>query len=131
MKKHRNHSQLKEQENSPKAVNNETDLCSLTDIKHKREIVKILKELREDMNSNADSLRKELENIRKSQEKLEHSFAEMQTELGAVKTRMNNAEERINDMEDKIMEITQSGEQTENQIKKKNMKAILETYGMI
>ena len=41
--------------------------------------MKILKELREDMNSNADILRKELENIRRSQEKLEHSFAEMQT----------------------------------------------------
>ena len=51
----------------------------------KREIVKILKELREDMNSNADALRKELENIRRSQEKLEHSFAEIQTELRAVK----------------------------------------------
>ena len=70
------------------------------------------------MNSNADTLRKELENIRRSQEKLEHSFAEMQTELGAVKTRMNNAEERISDMEDRIMEITQSGQQTENRIKK-------------
>ena len=53
--------------------------------------MKILKELREDVNSNADSLRKELENIR-SQEKLENSFAEIQTELRAVKTRMNNAE---------------------------------------
>ena len=93
MKKLRNHSQLKQQENSPKAINNETDLCSLADFDFKREIVKILKELREDMNSNADSLRKELENIRKSQEKLENSFAEIQTELRAVKTRMNNAEE--------------------------------------
>ena len=93
MKKLRKHSQLKQQENSPKAVNNETDLCSLTDIEFKREIVKILKELREDMNSNADSSRKELENIRRSQEKLEHSFAEMQTELKSIKTRMNNAEE--------------------------------------
>ena len=127
----RNHSQLKQQENSPKAVNNETDLCSLTDLEFKREIVKILKELREDINSNADSLRKELENIKRSQEKLENSFTEIRTEIKATKTRMNNAEERINDMEDKIMEITQSGEQTENQIKKKNMKAILETYGMI
>ena len=52
----------------------ETDLCSLTDIEFKTEIVKILKELRlnnkelrEDTNSNADSLRKELENIRRSQ----------------------------------------------------------------
>ena len=89
----RNHSQLKQQKNSPKVVNNETDLCSLIDIEFKREIVKILKELREDMNSNADSFRKELENIKRIQEKLENSFAEMQTELKAIKSRMNNAEE--------------------------------------
>ena len=93
MKKLRNHSKLNQQENSPKAVNNETELCSLTDSEFKREIAKILKELREDMNSNADFLRKELENIKRSQEKLENSFAEIQTELRAVKTRMNNAEE--------------------------------------
>ena len=93
MKKPRNHPQLNQQENSPKAVNNETHLCSLTDLEFKREIVKILKELREDMNSNADTLRKELENIRRSQEKLEHSLAETQMELRTIKTRMNNAEQ--------------------------------------
>uniref|UniRef100_A0A4X1SX01 L1 transposable element RRM domain-containing protein n=1 Tax=Sus scrofa TaxID=9823 RepID=A0A4X1SX01_PIG len=49
---------------------------------------------------------------------LEHSFAEIQTELRAVKTRMNNAEEQISDMEDRIMEITQTGQQIENQMKK-------------
>jgi len=52
-------SQLKQQENSPKAVNKETDLCSLTDLEFKRDMVKIRKELREDSNRNADSLRKE------------------------------------------------------------------------
>ena len=31
---------------------------------------------------------------------------------------MKNAEERISDMEDRIMEITQSGQQTENQMEK-------------
>ena len=31
---------------------------------------------------------------------------------------MNNAEGQISDVEDKIMEITQSGQQTENQMKK-------------
>ena len=31
---------------------------------------------------------------------------------------MNNAEERISNMEDRIMEITQSGQQSENQMKK-------------
>ena len=105
MKKLRNHSQLKEQENSPEAANNEKDLCSLSDIEFQREIVKILKELmlikelREDMNSNADSFRRELENIRRSQEKLENSFAEIQTELKAINSRMNHAEERISDVE--------------------------------
>ena len=79
MRKLRNDSQLKEQENSPEAANNETDLCSLIDTEFKKKIVKILKELRlnikklrADMNNNADYFRKELENKRRSQEKLEN-----------------------------------------------------------
>ena len=75
MKKIRNQSQLRQQKNSPKAVKTEIDLCSLTDFEFKREIVKILKELREGMNGNTDSLKKELEYIKRSQEKLENSFA--------------------------------------------------------
>ena len=43
-----------------------------------------IKELREDMNSNAHSFRKELENIRRNIEKLENSFAEIQTEIKAI-----------------------------------------------
>ena len=77
----RNSSQLKEQ-NSHEAANNETDICSLTDTEFKREVVKILKdlrpdtkELRADMSSNADSFRKELENITMNIEKIENSFA--------------------------------------------------------
>ena len=54
----------------------------------------------------------------RSQEKLENSFAEMKTELKAIESIMNNAEEWIRDIEDRIMEITQSGQQTENQMKK-------------
>ena len=42
----------------------------------------------------------------------------MQTELKALKSKMNTAEERIRNLEDRIMEITQSGQQTENQMKK-------------
>ena len=77
MKMLRNHSQLKEQENSSDGANNGRDLCSLTDTEFKKETVKIMKEIREDMkelradmNSNADYFRKELENIRRSQEKI-------------------------------------------------------------
>uniref|UniRef100_A0A8D1GWR4 L1 transposable element RRM domain-containing protein n=1 Tax=Sus scrofa TaxID=9823 RepID=A0A8D1GWR4_PIG len=70
------------------------------------------------MNNNARYFRKELENTRRNIEKLENSFAEIQTELKAIKSRINNAEEQISDLEDIIMEITQSGQQTENQMKR-------------
>ena len=50
----------------------QTSLNSKVDFEFKREIVTILKELREDRNSNADSFRKELENIRRFQEKIEN-----------------------------------------------------------
>ena len=133
-KKLRNHSQLKEQ-NSHEAANNQTHLCSLTDIEFERETVKILKELRlntkelrTDIKSNTDSFRKELENMRNI-EKLEYSFEKAQTELKALKSTMNNAEEGMSDLEDRTTEITQSGQQTENQMK--NMKAIKEIYGIV
>ena len=87
MKKLRKNSQLKELENSPERTNNDTDLCILTNTKFKKEIVKIPKELKADMKSNADYLRKELENQRRSQEKLENSFVEKQTDLKALKSR--------------------------------------------
>lgn len=76
MKKLRNLSQL-EQENSPEGANQETDFRILTDTEFKKLMVKILKELRvtvrelrADMNSNADYFRKKLESTRRSQEKL-------------------------------------------------------------
>ena len=58
----------------------------------KRETVKILKKLREDMNSNADSLRKELKNVSRSQE-LENSFVAIKMDIKAINIRMNTAEE--------------------------------------
>ena len=42
----------------------------------------------------------------------------MQAKLRALKSRMHNAEEEISDLEDLIIKITQSGQQTENQMKK-------------
>ena len=62
MKKHRNHSQLKEQD-SPEGANKETDLGSLTGIKFKKEVMKILKEIRTDINSNADYFKKKSEGV--------------------------------------------------------------------
>ena len=46
MKKQRNHSQLKDQQNYPERTNNEADLFSLIDTDFKKEAMEILKELR-------------------------------------------------------------------------------------
>ena len=85
--------------------------------------MKILKEFKKAINRNAEYCKKELETIRRSQEKLENSFAETKAELKVMNSRMNNAEKSISDLEDKIMEITQSEQQTESQMKKTKMKA--------
>lgn len=49
MKKQRNHAQLKDQENSPEKES-EIDLFSLIDNNFKKEIMKMLKEIRENPN---------------------------------------------------------------------------------
>ena len=129
MKKLRNDSQLKEQENSPEEENNESDLCNLKYTEFKKVIVKILKEswanmkeLRAYMNGNADYFGMELENIWRSQEKLEDPFVERQAELKIPKSKTNKGEKWISDLEDRTKENIQSRQQTENQMK--NMKAI-------
>ena len=96
MKKHRNYFQLRDQENSTERTNSKTDFFTLTDSVFKKEIIKILNELRKTINSNADYCKKKkkaLEAIKMSQEKLENSFAEMKAELQAMNSRLINVEE--------------------------------------
>ena len=57
-------------------------------------------------------MKKELETIKRNQEKLENSFTETKAKLKSM-----NDEEQISDLEVRMMEITQSGEQTESQMK--------------
>ena len=68
MKKQMNHSQLKDQENSPERTKNETDHFSLTDTDFKKEIMKILKALRKAINRNGEYCKKKLEIIKRNQE---------------------------------------------------------------
>ena len=63
--------------------------------------MKILQELRQAIDRNADYCKKELKTMRSSQEKLENSFAKTKAELKAMKSRMNKTEERISDLEDR------------------------------
>ena len=74
MKKQRNHSQLNDQENFPEGTNNETVLFSLIDNKFKKEVMKILKELRKAIVRNIEHCKKELDTIRRIQEKSDNSL---------------------------------------------------------
>ena len=57
-------------------------------------------------------MKKELETIKRNQEKLANSFTETKAKLKSM-----NDEKQISDLEVRMMEITQSGEQTESQMK--------------
>ena len=57
-------------------------------------------------------MKKELETVKRNQEKIENSFTETKPKLKSM-----NDEEQISDLEVRMMEITQSGEQTESQMK--------------
>ena len=70
MKKQRNHSHLKEQENSPKRTDNEADLFSLKDTEFKKEIIKIPKELRKAVDKNADYCKKRTKNFKEEPRKI-------------------------------------------------------------
>ena len=61
MKNQRKCSQLKDQVNFSERTNNKTDLFRLIDMKFKKEIMKILRELRRASDRNADYCKKKLE----------------------------------------------------------------------
>ena len=92
MKNQRNHSQLKEQEKSHRRVNNETDLTSLQDNELKKEVIKMLKEMKI-LSRKADHSNKKLETIKRNQSKLDNSIAEIKTDLKAMNNTLNNEEE--------------------------------------
>ena len=51
---------------------------------------------------------------------MENSLTDTKLELKSIISRSTNAEEQISDLEDRTMETTQSEQQTERQLKRKN-----------
>ena len=90
MKKQRNYSQLKEHEKSPERIN-ETDF-SLLDPEFKKEVIRMLKELRKSIDRNADHCNMELETLKRNQSKLDNSITKIKTNLEAMNSRLNNTE---------------------------------------
>ena len=71
-----------------------------------------MKELRVDLQGNADYFRNQLENIWRIKESLENSFDKMKVEQKVVKSRiMNNAEKQNRVLDNRTIEVTKSGDQ--------------------
>lgn len=70
MKKQKNHFQLKDHENSSEGANNETDFFNLIDTEFKKQVMKILKELRKVIDRNADCYKKVTRNYKEEPRKI-------------------------------------------------------------
>ena len=64
-----------------------------------------------------------------NQSKLDNSITKIKTNLEAMNSKVNDTEDQTSDLEDRIIEIIQSEQQTERQMKK--LKATYEIYGII
>ena len=84
MKKHGNHSQLKEQENFPERKNNEINLSGLLHVQKAGN--NNAEGIQKAIDRNADHCNKELQTMR-SQPKLDNSIAKMKTKLNAINSR--------------------------------------------
>ena len=87
MKKQRNHSQIKDQENSPKRTMFQYNRLQVQKGGNKDT------ERRKAIDRNASYCEKGLESIKRRQSKLENSFAEMKAKLKAINGKLDNAEE--------------------------------------
>ena len=99
MKRHGNHSQLKDEQHSPERTNNKADLFTLIVTDFKKGDTENTDKIRKGYWQKYRVMKKELEATKRNQEKLENSFTETKAELKS----MNDAEEQISDLEVRMM----------------------------
>ena len=98
--------QMKEQIKTPERELNEMEISNLSDAELKRLIIRMLKELSEDLSS-----------LKKTQSETEDTQTEIQDNLQGNKSRVDEAKNQINDLEHKEAKNNQS-EQEEKRIQK-------------
>ena len=103
----RNHSQLKDQENSP-----ERTVKFFVSLSTRPRVQKggstNAKGIKKGINKNADPYDKKLKTTKRDQLRLENSLARIKAKLKAINSKVNNTKGKVSDMKDRIMKITQS-----------------------
>ena len=78
----------------------------------------MLTKLRKTIEISSDYFNKKQETIKITQSIIDNSVSEIQIDLEEMNSWENDTEEYIGDLEDRIMEIIQSEQQTERQMKR-------------
>ena len=106
MKRQRNKDQMKEQIKTPEKELNKMEINNLWYAEFKTLVIRMLKELSEDLNS-----------IKKIQSEMKYILIEIKNDLQGNNSRMGEANNKINDLEHKEAKNNQS-EQQEKKIQK-------------
>ena len=88
MRRQRNMAQMKEQNKTSEKELNKMETSNLSDAEFKTLVIRILKELSEDLNS-----------IKKIQSAMKDTLTEIKNDLQGINSRVNEAENQANDLE--------------------------------
>ena len=105
MKRQRNMDQMKGQIKTPEKELNEMETSDLSDAEFKTLVMRMLKELSEDLSS-----------LRKIQSEMKKTLIEVKNNLQGINSRVDEAENQINDLEHKEVKNNQSEQQEEKGI---------------
>ena len=107
MRRQRNMAQMKEQITTPEKELNEMEISNLSDAEFKTLVIRMLKEISEDLNS-----------IKKTQSEMKDSLIEITNNLHRNNSRLDEAENQINDLEHQEAKNNQSEQQKEKRSQK-------------
>ena len=121
MKRHRNSTQRKEQTRNTEVQINEEEIGKLPDKEFRIMIVKMIKNLENEMEKLQQSINKDLEELKNKHTDTNNTISEIKNTLEGINSRISEAEQ-IRKLEDKMVEIT-----SEEQNKVKRMKGTEDT----
>ena len=108
----------KEQNKNPPHQTNEEEIGSLLEKKFRVMTVKMIQNLGNRMEKKQEMFNKDIEELKSKQTMMNNTINEIKNTLEGINSRITEAEERISDLKDKIVEVTTSGQNKENRMKR-------------
>jgi len=123
MKRQRNTTQMKEQTRNTEVQINEEEIGKLPEKEFRIIIVKMIKNLVNEMEKMQELINKDLGEFKNKHTETHNTITEIKNTVEGINSRVSEAEEQISELEDKIVEIT-----SEEQNKVKRMKIIEDSF---